>query len=300
MEIMGLRDWFSGRPSRERFAKIVIDAMRAAGEKRGLVYDPEQFCLRLEGESGTVSNLGNMYQEYCAAPRSQRKQLLKRLIQGWFVQFQELPDEFGDLHPDLLPVVRPRAYFEFIGLHGEADTPECPIPPYQVLGDYLGIGLVYDRPTSMQVITQRDLDNWHVTFYEALEAARENLKQLESAFMGPKEGPGTYVSVSGDSYDASRLVLCDRFREFHVQGEHVDALVLHDAGRQNGVEAAGEQADGPDRFFRLFLFVHRCVTFPSSGPEGSARCRRPAGRGAGRRRPRRRGPAPGRPPPPPG
>jgi hypothetical protein len=218
---MGLWNWLSGRPTRDRFAEMVIHAMRAAGEKRKLLYDRRQFCIRLEEESVSVSNLANMYREYCAAPRSQRRQVLTRLIQGWFVQYQELPDEFADLHPDLLPVVRPRAYFEFIGLHGDAESAACRIPPYQVLGDYLGIGLVYDRPASMQVITQRDLDHWHVTFYEALEAARENLKQLESAFMGPKEGPGTYVSVSGDSYDASRLVLSDQIREFQVRGEPV-------------------------------------------------------------------------------
>ena len=35
----------------------------------------------------------------------------------------------------------------------------------------LGLGLVYDMPDSMKPISNKELELWGVTFYEALEAA---------------------------------------------------------------------------------------------------------------------------------
>ena len=73
----------------------------------------------------------------------------------------------------------------------------------------------------MRQIGNDDLKRWRVTFYEALEAARENLTKLPSRFIGPKEGEGVYLSATNDNYDASRLLLLDMIRGFQVKGEYV-------------------------------------------------------------------------------
>ena len=58
----------------------------------------------------------------------------------------------------------------------------------------------------MRSISQANLDAWGVTFYEALEAPMENLLALPAKFIGPPSGEGVYLSATGDSYDASRLL----------------------------------------------------------------------------------------------
>ena len=70
----------------------------------------------------------------------------------------------------------------------------------------------------MRSITQENLDGWGVTFYEAMEAARHNLTQLEHAFIGPKEGEGVYLCAATDGYDSSRLILLDLIRQLRVAG----------------------------------------------------------------------------------
>ena len=93
--------------------------------------------------------------------------------------------------------------------------------PYQTLGDDLGLGLVYDMPDSMKPISNKEIDGWGVTLYEALEAARDNLRHLRPMIVGPKEGEGTYVFTTNDGYDATRLILLDLIRQFQVRGDYI-------------------------------------------------------------------------------
>src|SRR5437016_3952956 len=102
---MGLLDQFSGPPSKDKFAQMVMDAIRQAGEQQPVRYDPDQFQLRQEGEQKGIMNLGNAYNEYCAAPASRREVIFKNLVRGWFAYRRETPDEFEDVKPDLLPTV---------------------------------------------------------------------------------------------------------------------------------------------------------------------------------------------------
>ena len=55
--------------------------------------------------------LSNAYKEYCAAEEN-RGQVLKLWVQNWFAASKEMPEDFEDVKPDLLPVVRSRSNFE--------------------------------------------------------------------------------------------------------------------------------------------------------------------------------------------
>lgn len=79
--------------------------------------------------------------------------------------------------------------------------------------------LVYDLPESMRSISQEDLDDWDITFYEAMETARQNLAQLDFAFASI--GESLYASMTGDNYDASKLLLLDLIRKLEVKGDHI-------------------------------------------------------------------------------
>ena len=79
-----------------------------------------------------------------------------------------------------------------------------------------------------------------MTFYEAMEVARENLSALPAKFVGPQSGEGAYLSATGDSYDASRLLLTDIIRQFKVKGDPVAMI----PNRENLVVVGSEDAEG--------------------------------------------------------
>ena len=83
---MGIFDRFisSKPPDKDAFAKAVRDGIVRAGEKQAVVYDKDQFALRTPGKDGHLLNLGNAYPEYCAAPKANRAELLKKWVRVWF------------------------------------------------------------------------------------------------------------------------------------------------------------------------------------------------------------------------
>jgi hypothetical protein len=215
-----------GPPNREKFARMVIAGIRRAGEQRKIHFDAERFCLRPEAGEVSVMNLSNVYAEYCSSSKELRPKLLSNLVRNWFADRRSLPALFSDVHPDLLPTVRSRTFFEFATLQLKLEGGGVAADyPQQVLAEHLAIGLVYDLPESMRTIVAGDLENWGVSFYEALEAACANLRQKEDpVFLSPHEG--VYLSATGDNYDASRLILADMIQQFDVAGEMI-AMVLN-------------------------------------------------------------------------
>lgn len=107
--------------------------------------------------------------------------MLQKWVRAWFVSEKNIPEEYEDVRPDLLPAVRGRAYYDVTRLRLQLAGNTTAEWPYQPLGEHLSVGLVYDMHEAMLTIRQEGLDNWGVTFYEAMEAARENLAQLQHA-----------------------------------------------------------------------------------------------------------------------
>jgi hypothetical protein len=170
----------------------------------------------------------------------------------------ELPADFEDVHPDLLPVVRSRFYLESVTLQSQVRGGDDFPVPQQLVGDHLSLSLVYDLPSAMRSIIQDDLDKWGVTFYEAVEAARRNLEQMGNisfASLQNDAGEGVYFSATGDNYDASRLVMLDLVRKFQVRGDYIamvpnrDTLVVtgseDEAGLGVMIKVAEDSFDKP-------------------------------------------------------
>ena len=182
--------------------------------------------------------LTNAYKEYCAAPFADRSRVVRHYVRNWFAASKEMPEDFEDVKPDLLPVVRSRSHFEINNLEVADGLPLN--WPYEVLGEHFGVGIVYDLPEAMRSIPQGSLDEWGVTFYEALEAAMENLLSLEAKFIGPESGEGVYLSATGDNYDASRLLIKDAIRHFRVKGDHIAMI----PNRENLIVVGSEDVEG--------------------------------------------------------
>lgn len=219
---MGLLDSFR----RRQFARMLIARLRQAGETRPIRYDPGQFSL--SPGDGSVSFLANHYQA-CQQQEAQES-VIQAFVRMWSTVGQELPERFEDLHPDLLPVVRLRSHFELLSLRGKVTGEQFADVPRQIVGEHLAVALVYDRPESMQTITQDDLARWGVTFYEALEAAQRNLAGLKYAMGGLKGGGHhVYTSLTTDAYGSSRLLRLDLIRQLEVLGDPVAMVPARDS-----------------------------------------------------------------------
>jgi uncharacterized protein YtpQ (UPF0354 family) len=225
--------------SQDEFAQLVIARLRETGIAGEIAYDPEEFQIQVTGETQSTLFLNNAYQEYCSISPENRHKALRRFVRGWLDAHKPAPEEYADIQPDILPAVRSRSFFESARLRMVIGGADDTLLPYQTLGEDLGLGLVYDMPDSMKPISNRELDLWGVTFYEALEAARENLREVRPAIVGPQEGEGVYVFTTNDGYDSSRLILLDLIRQFQVKGDTIAMA----PGREMLIVAGSE--DGP-------------------------------------------------------
>lgn len=208
-------------PDKDEFARSLVVRIYQAGEKSDIDYDRKEFCLRGGGKAVT-HKLRGAYRNYCHADDLlARERLLSQEIRDWFAYLPKTPGDFEDVKPDLLPVIRSRAQLEFHAMRAEVEGNEQYRWPYQVFGEHFGVAIVYDLPRAMRPVQQTALDAWGITFYEALEIAKENLRAIPSTFIGPTKDDGVYLSDTRDSYDAARLLLPELIQQFHILGDPV-------------------------------------------------------------------------------
>ena len=225
-------------PTRDEFAKLVMDRIRQAGEMGKIIYDAEEFSLYREGETLRMS-LHNTYGEYCFYDADQREYKLKGAIRLWFRARSgrsKPPKDFADAKPDLLPIIRARDYFQNNSLDRPSEYGAPPIIPHDVLGEHFGIGLVYDQPESMGTISQSTLDSWRVSFRDAMQIAIGNLAAVPARF---DSRGGVYWFTTSDTYDPSRLLLTKLLRQFNVRGNPIVMIPS-----RSGVVVAGSKDVG--------------------------------------------------------
>jgi hypothetical protein len=161
-------------------------------------------------------------------------------VRNWFSLLRDMPEDFEDVKPDLLPIVRSRSHFELNQLRSLVESGTPISWPYVPLGEHFGVALVYDLPDAMRSIPQANLDAWGLTLYEALEIACQNLATLPAKFIGPETGDGVYLSATGDNYDASRILSPELISQFQVAGDPVAMI----PNRDNLIVAGSDDAAG--------------------------------------------------------
>jgi hypothetical protein len=152
---MGLLDRFSKPPSKEQFGQLFLEGIRRAGEKRKLVYDPQQSCVAVAEEDGRRMYVDNIYGEYCSVPQAERKAHLQRFVRSWFDSEKSIPDEFAAASHDLLPTIRSQGYYSAFALMMQIEGKQPPDFPQQPLGEDMAITLVYDFRDAMRSGTAR-------------------------------------------------------------------------------------------------------------------------------------------------
>lgn len=215
---MALLDNLFGPPKPDKYAQMFMAALRKAGDQREAHYNPQEFRIEYGDDSG-ITNLSNFYADYCAAPRAERDNLLSLQVRGALSHLKEMPEEFDDAKCDIYPRMWTRASLEKMRLQQWLEGQDSFNTPTQVVGDHLEASLVFDLPEAVRTISQSDLDDWGVSYYEAMEIARQNLETSNFAFAAI--GDNLYASLTGDTYDGTRLLLLDLIRKLEVKGDHV-------------------------------------------------------------------------------
>jgi hypothetical protein len=218
---MRILDRLLGKPTIPSFAAALIKAIKQSGEKADLRFDPANH--RIVAGAGSdftwTFNLTNVYQTYKELPRSQRPPFIRVCVQSILVNQKQLPDDFDLVRADLRPRLWLRASFEQMRIRSLLESAE-PKPldlPAEPIGEHLLLSLAYDWPHAVQSIS----------FYEAMEFARDQLR--DSTVSYAKMSEGLYSFMSGDTYDASRIALIDRIESFEVKGKPVAIVPSRDA-----------------------------------------------------------------------
>jgi hypothetical protein len=241
--IMGWFDQFSGPLSEEKFASRLMDQLVEAGDRRQATFDASRFQLqfRQAGQDVGYANLRNLYDEYLTHAARDRDKFFRFAVRSLLASHKPLPDDYRDAACDILVTVRNRSYFSLLEMRNWISADPHFSWPYQPLGEHLGIGLTYDLPEAMVMLQNLHLHDWGVSFYEVYERALGNLAEIDATFSTIDDH--SYVSATGDHYDASRMLLPELIQELKVVGDPVamipnrDRLLLTGSDDVAGIES---------------------------------------------------------------
>jgi hypothetical protein len=208
------------RHERDAFALRVGAILQAVGISAE--YDPEQFALKLGG--GSVSWLGNRFDEYVHAPDDDREGIVLHVARG--IMDASLPSpvatELEAARPHLRPRIRQRAHLVILGLQMEADglDPDGLLHAFVPLTTDLGAEVMYDTPTNIVSLPAGRLEGWGI---DAREALRISIQNLRDSAPDPFRhiGDGVFVAAAGDCYDSARLLLTEDIAELPLDGTPV-------------------------------------------------------------------------------
>jgi hypothetical protein len=212
----------TGKPTKDEFANLMIRRLRDVGERRAIGYDSGEFSLEIGSELRVF--LGNAFAEYSAASRGTRDAILARYAHSATDASIQLPGEYEEALPRLLPSVRASAYHGLNQLRAHGTGMTSPRQtPYLPMASHLAISLVYDTPRTIRSISEADLSSWGTSFEETLGQAKDNLMGI-SAERFETLASGVYRSPWRDNHDASRLALTELIWTMDVEGDYVAAV----------------------------------------------------------------------------
>jgi hypothetical protein len=211
------------KPTIDEFGAEFVRALQKADATAEFRFESaEGRIVRVrDGKENAVVNLANIFQIHLLTPRLQRAKHLRHCVQLALSTSRTPPTDFDEARANVRPRVWARGGLEAIRLHQlftESDKGGLDLP-CQPIGEHLLACLVYDWPDSVQSINEETLQEWGVTIYEALETALENLGESTSTMA--RIGEHLYSFMSGDSYDAARIMLIDRISALELDGAPV-------------------------------------------------------------------------------
>lgn len=223
---------------RPEFARRVLQLLEDEGLEAS--YDEDDFSMKIP-DKGTMF-LGNLYDEYCRTPVDLRPALLERLLD--VLRGPRLPDDPGEAQALLVPVLRPRLYYEqALGeLAAREGGDAKPDFAWRVVGEHLALGIALDLPTVLAETGKKDLARWGMKPAQAFTRARRNLlARSKKPFERLDRKVKAWLSPWRDNLDGARLALPQLLRGLDIAGDPVavvpnrDALVVAGADDQDAL-----------------------------------------------------------------
>ncbi|MBL8933415.1 MAG: hypothetical protein JNM69_02620 [Archangium sp.] len=220
--------------SRADFARLASDYLRAQGEARPIHYDEGRNRLVVgDGDWTSFISLEHALTEYEANAVSEKARVLARRF--WSSVRRAEPPSEVDVIRSILPRIRDRAWFSAVRRQAELElgADEEAIDevtlPHRVINDELAAHLAFDLPTSVMEIGPDRLEAFGLKFDELFNRAVENLRERPQVdFEQPDSTVAAFVSPYRDGFDATRMLLTERFTSLPVKGRPVVLAPTHD------------------------------------------------------------------------
>lgn len=233
---MGKRGRSAGKPTLDQFVADLMDTILGSGYPGELRYEDGQIVQIMDGKVVGVVNPANVFHNYAEAAKADRPAILEQFAQMVLRTGRKLPETYDLAKADLRPRIWARSALELErlrGVLGEGEGADLVSVP---VGEHLSACLAYDWPDTVSSIPPSTLEEWGVPPYVALEDATANLDEATDGYIAV--GEGFYIFASGDSYDASRILLIPRIEALEVNGRHVAMTPNRDALMVTGSEDA--------------------------------------------------------------
>jgi hypothetical protein len=220
--------------SRDDFARLASDYLREQGESRPVRYDDARDRL-VVGDGDWISFIGlhHALSEYDAASPAEKPRVLARRF--WSSIRRDGPVSEVDVIRSVLPRVRDRAWFSAVRrqaeleLGADEEAIDEVVLPHRVLNAELAAHLAFDLPTSVMEFGPDRLEAFGLEFEALFDRAIQNLRERPRLdFEQPDTSVAAFVSPYRDGFDATRLLLTERFLELPVNGRPVVLAPTHD------------------------------------------------------------------------
>jgi hypothetical protein len=264
---MSLFDKIVG-PSRKRFARLVTQGLREAGEMRPIDYEKDRFRLVVEGKPLPLSNF---YREFCNAAAEGREAIVRRAVRTWRIDPSQAPVKFTI--DGLLPVLWPRCFIELAALRRDSEELKAPWP-HTIVSEHLAVGVAHPAPGGLRPLTEEDLGSLGLGFAEAQGLARRNLASRGEAEWR-RSPEGYWRRDSRDGAASAALLLTEQITGLSMSGDPVAIAPQRDMLLVAGVDDAAALAAMAERAREEFDHPHAVSGFAFRLEEGAWRPWRP-------------------------
>jgi len=225
---MDLLRYLFGSSRRDQFVQRLMHRVKEAGENREIRYEKQayQFSFYDQGELAGVANLGNIFREYDRLPEHQQDAYLSQISRAILSHHKAIPEEFEDARPDILPIIRSRAYLEIGNLERRLRGDQPTEVTSTMVGDHLLALPIFDLPEAMRTIDSSRMQTWGRSIYELMEVALENLEEIEATVATVDDR--VFLFRNQDHYDASRMLLTEKVHQLQLRGQPVAMVPSRD------------------------------------------------------------------------
>ena len=206
----------SDQNDRNKFGEHALSTLGDSDSTTKAKYDSRRFCLYIP--NGIPLNLHSFYRRYCESVGTAREEVFQHLSRAWD-QFQlKLPETLEIAKSNLVPTIDAGTVSHVSQTGSESTSFVTSLTPFGAVGGQLAAGVGYAREDVVIKVKQDVLDQWEISFSEAMQIATQNLRDSTQSW---KKKGEVFIMSQGDDFDASRILCTDLIRQLRVKGETI-------------------------------------------------------------------------------